>query len=63
MVRDLRECKYDGVIVVRLDRLGQNTRELAMLVDELKGKGIRALSVKENFDTSTPLGHAMRNHR
>ena len=60
LIADLRALKYDGVVVFRLDRLGRNARELALLVDELENKGIKVLSVHENFDTSTALGRAMR---
>jgi DNA invertase Pin-like site-specific DNA recombinase len=60
LVADLRALKYDGVVVFRLDRLGRNARELALLVDELENKGIKVLSVHENFDTSNALGRAMR---
>lgn len=60
MVKELRAYKYDGVVVFRLDRLGRNARELALLVDELENKGIKVFSVNESFDTSTALGRAMR---
>lgn len=60
MVQDLRAYKYDGIVVFRLDRLGRNARELALLVDELENKGIKVLSVNEGFDTSTAMGRAMR---
>ena len=60
MVSELRGFKFDGVVVFRLDRLGRNSRELALLIDELEGKGIKVLSVNESFDTSTAMGRAMR---
>ena len=60
LVDDLRMFKYAGVVVFRLDRLGRNARELALLVDELESKSIRVYSVNENFDTSTAVGRAMR---
>lgn len=60
LVDELRAFKYDGVVVFRLDRLGRNSRELALLIDELEGKGIKVLSVNEQFDTSTAIGRAMR---
>lgn len=60
MVEGLRSYKYDGVVVFRLDRLGRNARELALLIDELEAKGIKVLSVNESFDTSTAMGRAMR---
>lgn len=60
LVKELRECRYDAVVVFRLDRLGRNSRELALLIDELENKGIKVLSVNESFDTSTAMGKAMR---
>ena len=60
MVSELRAFKYDGVVVFRLDRLGRNSRELALLIDELEAKGVKVLSVNESFDTSMALGRAMR---
>lgn len=60
MVKELRAGKYDGVVVFRLDRLGRNARELALLIDELENRGIKVLSVNESFDTSTAIGRAMR---
>ncbi len=60
MVAGLRAFKYDGVVVFRLDRLGRNSRELALLIDELEAKGVKVLSVNESFDTGTALGRAMR---
>lgn len=60
LVADLRAMKYEGVVVFRLDRLGRNSRELALLIDELESKGIRVFSINESFDTSTAIGRAMR---
>ena len=47
-------------MVFRLDRLGRNSRALALLIDELENKGIKVLSVNESFDTSTAMERAMR---
>jgi DNA invertase Pin-like site-specific DNA recombinase len=60
LVEALREYKYDGVVVFRLDRLGRNSRELSLLVEELENKGIKVYSINESFDTSTAIGRAMR---
>jgi site-specific DNA recombinase len=60
MVRELQALKYDGVVVFRLDRLGRNSRELALLIDGLENKGVKVLSINESFDTSTAMGRAMR---
>ena len=60
LVKQLRQMQYGGVVVFRLDRLGRNSRELALLIDELENKGIKVLSVNESFDTSTAMGRATR---
>jgi DNA invertase Pin-like site-specific DNA recombinase len=57
---DLRAMKYDGVVVFRLDRLGRKSRELSLVVEELENKGIKVFSISESYDTSTPIGRAMR---
>jgi len=59
LVKELRQMQYGGVVVFRLDRLGRNSRELALLIDELENKGIKVLSVNDSFDTSTAKGRAM----
>lgn len=59
-LKDLRTGKYDAVVVFRLDRLGRNARELSLTVEELESRGVKVLSVSENFDTSTAIGRAMR---
>jgi len=60
MLKDLREGKHNAVVVFRLDRLGRNSRELILLVDELERRGIHIFSLNENLDTSTPVGKAVR---
>lgn len=60
MIKCLRSGFYDGVVVQRLDRLGRRARDLSLIIDELEDRGIKVLSVQENFDTSTAIGRAMR---
>lgn len=60
MLTDIRAGKYSAVVVFRLDRLGRNSRELLMLVDELERRGIAIYSLNENLDTTTPVGKAVR---
>jgi len=60
MLREMRAGKYDGLVIFRLDRLGRNSRELIMLVDELETRGIAIYSLNENLDTTTPIGKAVR---
>ncbi len=46
----------DTVVVLSVDRLARNTKDLISLVDLFRGKGINFISLKENIDTSTPTG-------
>ena len=46
----------DTVVVLSIDRLARNTKDLLELVDLFKKKGINFISLKENIDTSTPTG-------
>ncbi len=59
LMEDIHQKKYDYLICYRLDRLGRNIIDLATLVEELNRLGISFVSIKEHFDTSTPMGKAM----
>lgn len=56
----LRGRYYDGVVAFRLDRLGRQAGQLALLLEELESRGIRIFTVYDNWDTGTPIGRAMR---
>ena len=59
MMRAAREFKFDTVICYRLDRISRNISDFAKLIDELNNLGIAFISIKEQFDTSQPMGRAM----
>lgn len=59
MMEDMRRTKYDYLVCYRLDRLGRSIIDLAALVEELNRREIAFISIKEQFDTSTPMGRAM----
>ncbi|GAI11239.1 unnamed protein product [marine sediment metagenome] len=52
----LREGKYDGVLVYKLDRWARSSTELVLDVTELIKKGIAFISYTENLDFSTSTG-------
>jgi len=60
MLADIRTGQIDALVIFRLDRLGRNSRELLMFVDELETRGIAIFSLNENLDTTTPIGKAVR---
>ena len=59
MMKDLEEKHFDFIIVYRLDRISRNVSDFSGLVEELNKKNISFICIKEQFDTSTPIGRAM----
>ena len=57
MVRYVR--KGDTVYVMDFSRLARSTSDLLNIVKQIKDKGANIISLKENFDTSTPTGKLM----
>ena len=49
----------DSIIVYKLDRLGRSLKELLILIEDLKSKGINLIITSQSIDTSTPAGRAM----
>lgn len=46
----------DTLVVLTLDRLGRNTRQLLTWVDDLRGRGIHLRVMQLGVDTATPAG-------
>ncbi|EAU6878938.1 recombinase family protein [Salmonella enterica] len=46
----------DTLVVWKLDRLGRSMRNLVLLTDELRNRGVQFLSLTDSIDTSTPMG-------
>jgi len=59
MMADARAGKLDLVAVWRFDRFARSTRHLLVSLDELRCLGVDFLSLREQVDTSTPMGRAV----
>jgi DNA invertase Pin-like site-specific DNA recombinase len=59
LMADARRHHFDLLIVAAFDRLARNVRHFLEVLDELNHLGIAFLSVRENIDSSGPLGRAM----
>jgi DNA invertase Pin-like site-specific DNA recombinase len=46
-------------VVYRLDRISRNVSDFSGLIEELSKLGIGFVSIREQFDTGTPMGRAM----
>lgn len=59
MLKDARNKKFDAIVCYRLDRVSRNVSDFSQLIDKLEKWGINFVSVKEQFDTTKPMGRAM----
>lgn len=59
MMAAAKERKFKAVIVYRLDRISRNISDFSSLIEELARLDIAFVSIKEQFDTGSPMGRAM----
>lgn len=59
MMLDAKEKKFSAIVCYRLDRISRNIGDFAKLIEELEELEIAFVSIKEQFDTSSPMGRAM----
>lgn len=59
MVLDIKVKKFDILICYRLDRISRNVADFSNTLELLQKNNISFVSIKEQFDTSTPMGKAM----
>ncbi|MDD4564123.1 MAG: recombinase family protein [Eubacteriales bacterium] len=59
MLKDIRKAGFDYVICYRLDRISRSVSDFSNLIEDLKQLGTSFICIKEDFDTSTPMGKAM----
>ncbi|WP_394522233.1 recombinase family protein [Lacrimispora sp. JR3] len=59
MMQDAKKKKFTAIVCYRLDRISRNIGDFASLIEELNELHIAFISIKEQFDTSSPMGRAM----
>lgn len=59
MMSDIRKGKINLILVTDLSRLSRNILDFCLLLEDLKKVNAKFLSMKEQFDTSTPAGEMM----
>ncbi len=59
MLRDIKLKKPDFVVCYRLDRISRNVSDFSALIEDLNERNISFVCIKEEFDTSKPMGKAM----
>lgn len=59
MMQAARQRVFQAVVVYRLDRISRNIGDFSALIEELGKLDIAFVSIRESFDTSSPMGRAM----
>ena len=49
----------DTLVIESFSRLARSTKDLIEIVEFFENKGVKLISIKENFDTNTPQGNLM----
>jgi len=56
MLQDMRDKRFDVIVVWKFDRLGRSTAHLLQVLEELKNKSVRLVATSQSIDTDTPMG-------
>ncbi|BCZ46985.1 recombinase [Clostridium gelidum] len=59
LLNDIKKEKFDILICYRLDRISRNVADFSNTLDELQSYGVDFVSIREQFDTTSPMGRAM----
>ena len=59
LINDIKSNKLDILICYRLDRISRNVADFSSTLDLLQQYNVNFISIKEQFDTSSPMGRAM----
>lgn len=59
MMQDAEKGRFSVIVCYRLDRISRNIGDFARLIEELNRLGVAFVSIREQFDTQSPLGRAM----
>lgn len=59
LMKDVKSNLLDAVMVYKLDRISRNVKDFSETYETLDEHNVAFLSVKENFDTSTPIGRTV----
>nr|WP_290461081.1 recombinase family protein [Acutalibacter muris] len=59
MLRAARNHEISAIVVYRLDRISRNISDFSALIEELSRLNVAFISIREQFDTGSPMGRAM----
>jgi site-specific DNA recombinase len=56
LLEDMRENKFDCIMVTKLDRLGRSLQHLLSLFNEFSKRGVQFIATTQNIDTTSSSG-------
>lgn len=59
LMEDARKGRINTVMVIQFDRFARSARQLILALEEFQVIGVDFVSLRENLDTSTPVGKMM----
>jgi DNA invertase Pin-like site-specific DNA recombinase len=59
MVADAHLCRFDAVLVWKIDRFGRSLKHLVNAIADLSAYNVAFVSLRDNIDLSTPAGRLM----
>lgn len=59
LMEDVQNNVLDAVMVYKLDRISRNVQEFSAMYDIFQKHNVSFVSVKESFDTTTPMGRTV----
>jgi DNA invertase Pin-like site-specific DNA recombinase len=59
LMEDAQKCRFDAVLVWKIDRFGRSLKHLVNSLADLSAYGIAFISLRDNLDLSTPSGRLM----
>lgn len=59
MMKDAHAGKFQYLVCYKIDRVSRSVSDFSNLIDELNNLDIGFICIKDNFDTTTPMGRAM----
>jgi DNA invertase Pin-like site-specific DNA recombinase len=61
LLQDMRDRKFNTLLVFKLDRVGRSLQHLLGFLQELRNRQVDFISLTENINTSTPHGELIWN--
>lgn len=59
LMADVKAGQLDIIMVYKLDRISRNVQEFSEMFSTFQRHGVSFISVKESFDTNTPIGRTV----